>query len=229
MRGWGLTEPEPATEVPIRYELAYGGAYALPAQTGDSDGPRWCIEESNPCGSGFFDARSLDKGRFYPGPQWEHPLHPVTAINHPVPLSGFGPTARSWSSRLQYAGTYDAAWEERAHSDMRQGLPADYPADFDLRFFNGAHPELISRTHLRGDEQIGLAGLTGSAAPFIFSLPGVSLRAELLDVSGRWREEQILLDTVHIDLDTASVHLCWRLTLDEQRDVRSAVIAEGTR
>jgi hypothetical protein len=31
------------------------------------------------------------------------------------------------------------------------------------------------------------------------------------------------LDTVHLDLDAATVSLCWRLTLDQALDIRAAL------
>lgn len=224
LRGWGLTDPEPASGVPVRYELAYGGVYLEDPQVLDPARQRWRIHEPNPSGTGFFALERMDRRELYPGPQWEHPLHPVSHVNRDVPLAGFGPVARPWSSRRRYAGTYDAAWEEKARSDVRRGLPADYPADFDLRFFNCAHPALVAPGHLQGDEQIGLAGLTGSREPFTTRLPGISLSAALLDGSGRRQDRSMPLDTVQIDLDASRVHLCWRLSLDQAEDVRAAVI-----
>ena len=54
-KGWELSEPEPATEVPQRYELAFGGTI----QTGvDDDGnPRWECEPRNPVGRGLIATR----------------------------------------------------------------------------------------------------------------------------------------------------------------------------
>jgi len=36
---------------------------------------------------------------------------------------------------------------------------------------------------------------------------------------------ELPLDTVHIDIDAATVSLCWRLTLNQALDIRSAAFA----
>jgi hypothetical protein len=225
LRGWTLTDPEPAVSVPIRYELAYGGSHLDP-KSAPAD-PRWIVHEPNPSGSGAFED-ALDRGRAHAAPQWQLRSQPVSAMGREVPAAGFGPVARMWSSRRKYAGTYDQAWEERLHEDAANGLVADYPADFDNTFFQCAGPGLFTREPLRGDEHVGLAGLTGGANDLVLRLPGLKLGASLLAGTGQWQESQMALDTVHFDLDAARVHLCWRLSLDPERDVRAAVIvAEG--
>lgn len=219
-RGWVITEAEPTTSVPIRYELAYGGAYRDPPT---SDGA-WVLHEPNPSGTGFFDARALDTRAEYPAPQWSVPAHPVTGINTDVPLAGLGPIARRWSARLPFAGTYDDAWERAMREDAARGLPADYAADFDPRFFQCAHPALIAPGHLAGDERIVLRGLHPDPDPLALQLPGARVVARMLDGRGQRIEERLPLDTVHVDLDQGRVYLCWRLTLDQARDVRAAAI-----
>jgi hypothetical protein len=223
-QGWTLTDPEPAAEVPIRYELAYGGAYPDTTSSGDGEAPQWIVHRPNPSGTGFVDERALDPDIEVRAPQWQHPAHPVTAVNHDVPLAGFGPVARPWRSRLQYAGTYDEAWERRAREDIARGVPADYAADFDPRFFQCAHPDLIAPEYLMGDEEIVLAGMVSGAEPLVLQLPCKRIEARTLDGKGAVEQARMALDTVHIDLDLAAVHLCWRITLDQEKDVRAAVI-----
>lgn len=225
LRGWTLSPPGPALSVPIRYELAYGGSY-LDVES-PKESPRWIAHAANPSGSGACDEDALDRGRSYEAPQWQLHSHPVTAMNREVPLAGLGPVARMWSCRRKYAGTYDEAWERRLREDVASGLPADYPADFDLRFFQCAHPGLVSREPLRGDEHVGLGGLLGTASDYVLRLPGIALSARLLVGVRQWQEHPLRLDTVHFDLDAARVHLCWRLTLDPEWDVRAAVIFAG--
>lgn len=223
--GWMLTDPDPTTEVPIRYELAYGGAYPIPAASGyAADQQHWVVHPPNPSGTGFVDASTLSPDMEIRAPQWEDPAHPVTAVHHEVPVAGLGPVARPWSSRLRYAGTYDEAWEQKTREDVRNGLPADYPADFDPRFFQCAHPALITPEYLLGDEELVLSGMVPGADPLVLRLP--CRRVEALAIDGKENREVIrmALDTVHVDLDAAVVHLCWRLTLDQAKDVRAAVV-----
>jgi hypothetical protein len=224
--GWALTEPEPTLEVPIRYELAYGGAYqeAAPKQgeAGCAAEPTWVVYRPNPSGTGFFDERALDTAVEYRAPQWQPRAHPVTEQNHEVPLCGFGPVARPWASRLEHAGTYDDAWIKKTREEVAQGLPSDYAADFDPRFFQCAHPGLIAPSYLEGDEEIVLTGLMPGAGPYALQLPGVRV-ATLLVRKGDRSLERIPLDTVHLDLDAATVSLCWRLTLNQALDIREAL------
>lgn len=222
--GWQLTDPEPVAEVPIRYELAYGGAY--PDNTSPADGPepRWIVHPPNPSGTGFVDERTLTPDMEIRAPQWQHPAHPVTALAKEVPVAGLGPIARPWSSRLRYAGTYDGAWEQKAREDILSGLPADYPADFDPRFFQCAHPDLITPEYLHGDEEIVLTGMVPGAEPLVIQLPCRRVEARMQDGAGALHVARLPLDTVVIDLDRRVVHLCWRLSLDQAKDVRAAVI-----
>ncbi len=219
--GWTLTEPEPTREVPLRYELAYGGAWPEP---GDTPEPVWVVHHPNPSGTGFFDERAMDTSVEYRAPQWQSRTHPVTRFNHEVPLCGFGPVARSWSSRLGYAGTYDEAWIKKTREEAAQGILSDYAADFDPRFFQCAHPELIAPSYLVGDEEIVLTGLVADGVLDTLELPALRVSAALRDGEGNLSQRPLPLDTVHVDLDAATMSLCWRLTLDAALDIRGAMV-----
>lgn len=221
MRGWAISDPEPATEVPLRYELAYGGAY--PERRG-GEPERLRVHEPNPSGIGFCDVDSLDKQQTYEAPQWELREHPVTAPSRDVPLAGLGPLARHWLARRAYAGTYDEAWERDVREGLERRLPPDYALDFDLRFFQCAHPSLVSAQHLRGDERLELMGLVEGAETFATHLPGVSVCASVSSGRPPWRELRLPLDTVHVDLDARRVSLVWRLSVDHEQDVRAVVL-----
>lgn len=214
---WSLAAPEPVSEVPLRYELAYGGAYPDPE---DASAP-WTVYRANPSGTGFVDPRGSDDVDIA-APQWLEPGMELTTPERELPLAGFGPVARPWESRLGFAGTYDEAWKRRAREETARGIPPDYAADFDPRFFQCAHPDLIAEP-LRGDEVITLEGLT-PGSPLRMRLPSQRVVAHLLDGQGAAEIEAMRLDTVHVDLDAARVFVCWRLTLDQARDVRAAVV-----
>jgi hypothetical protein len=220
VRGWSLSPPEPATEVPIRYERAYGGAY-LDRSNAE---PTWIVHEPNPSGTGFFDDRALDRESAYPAPQWELPHDPAERIDREIALAGFGPIMRPWSARYRYAGTYDDGWLETMRSDLESGLPPDYPPDFDERFFQCAHPALITPEYLGGSETFELLGVSHEHARFTFELPGVNLCVRMRTRSGQWGEDRLPLDTVHVDLERERVYLCWRLTLEHEADVEHAFV-----
>ena len=213
-QGWSLTEPEPVAEVPIRYELAYGGAYPLKNDGDPAAGPSaWNVYRPNPSGTGFFDKSTLDTALEYRAPQWESIAQPVDKPNEDRPLVGFGPVARPWSSRLPFAGTYDEAWLVKHRQEGARGLPSDYAADFDPRFFQCAHPELITPEYLTGSEELVLTGLARGQSPLSVTLPGIEIEGAVVDGARRGSRRDPVLDTVHVDLDTMTVSLSWRLTL----------------
>jgi hypothetical protein len=229
-KGWTLDDPEPAIEVPLRYELAYGGAYRKSGRAAEADEagagapPEWIVHQPNPSGTGFFDLDALDVDRDVRAPQWEDHANPVGEMNRDVAVAGFGPIARPWAARAKYAGTYDEAWERGMREDTDRGLPADYPGDFDPRFFQCAHPGLVAPSRMQGDEEISLVGVVAREGPFTMQLPGKRLMARLVDGAGDWQNERLVLDTVHVDLDEEEVYLTWRITLDQSRDIRGAAI-----
>ena len=216
LRGWTTTPAEPARSVPIRYERSFGGAYEKDEQ------PE--VHPDNPSGVGFLPSARMRRDQRYPAPQWTPPAQADPAPGEVTPLTGLGPVARPWRSRLKWAGTYDDAWLQRTRTEAQQGLPPDYPADFDPRFFQCAHPSLIAPGHLSGDERIGLVGLVEGRERLSFDLPGERLAAHIKGRFRKWRETDLRLDTVHIDLDHRRIDLTWRLTLDHASDVVGVVL-----
>ncbi len=201
LSGWTASEPEATQAVPIQYELAYGGVKPL------RDQPRseWKTFEANPSGTGFsFDGYS--RSDTPAAPQWESSSL-LASIKTPE-LVGLGPVARPWTSRSQYAGTYDEAWERMR---QQQQPVVDYPKDFDMRFFQCAHPRLQTPAPLKGNEALRLGGLLAETNELVSRLPGWSVVATFHSDSAPSRA--LPLDTVHIDLDRQQVHLVWHLTL----------------
>lgn len=226
-KGWHLSDPHPADAVPLRYELAYGGAYLDLRRGGDNSPERWQTYKPNPSGSGHFDARTLDRETLLPGPQFEIPENPVRGINTAYPLTGFGPVARFWSARARYAGTYDNAWRQQFEDDRRCGIAPDFPNDFDLRFYQCAPEALISPSHLYGNERIALGGLIADAPQFSTRLPDVRFSAHILiGHGGPTKKLPLPLDTVHVDLDSLKVNLSWRLNLDPDMGVRAIALEQ---
>lgn len=210
-KGWHLCEPQPVDRLPLRYELAFGGRYARKGQ--------WLAHPDNPVGVGFLDPDRLDREAFYPAPQLECLEHPAQRPGKPVPVPGLGPLPRFWASRKRHAGTYDAAW--RAQFESQKG--ADYPSDFDLRFFQAAHPDWTFDHPLEGNEKIEIAGLHGDRV-CIGQLPALRLEALLQPAAGAAVVAPLRLDTLEIDLDASRLYLTWRITITHRIAVRHAVL-----
>ena len=192
-------------------------------ESGEPGESTWVVYEPNPSGCGLFDARCIDDdAETYRAPQWLPDASYVGRTKGESPLVGFGPVARPWPCRLRYVGTCDAAWLAKTRDEIALGLPADYAADFDPRFFQCAHPALVMPRYLEGNEHVRLTGLMPINEPFVFQLPCIGVRAVLRDGANTVFVERLALDTVNVDLDAATVSLCWRLTLDQARDVKGA-------
>lgn len=212
-RDWHLSEPAKVDRLPLGYDLAYGGRNLGSGRT----------FAPNPAGRGWLEGTSLDRGVRYPAAQIQYADDPLRAIDKPIRVAGLGPTARWWPNRYQFAGTYDAAW--RAAFDASPH--PIYPADFDARFFQCAHPDWIFDPHLEGDETLWMTGF--HPGPGIRAqLPGLAIEGACLTASGELLQAPLALDTVHVDLDESVVSLVWRATLPHSLGV-SLLTLRGTR
>jgi len=197
-KGWHLTPPEPVTALPLRYELAYGGSY--------TDKDVWHHYPANPAGRGWMPHHRRDTRLHYPAAQIECIDQRLQHIETPVAVPALGPLPRPWHARQQYVGTYDQAWYEQADHPLGR----DYPADFDLRFFQAAPPGQQFTPRLGAGACLELMGLTGEQ-PVYGRIPRWC--PALQEHEGKSSLTAMWLDTVVADLDTMSLHLTWRCTL----------------
>lgn len=211
--GWRLSSSQATDSVALRHELAYGGWHL--ASKPKADEPLQKVFTRNPAGCGYWDPEQLDKALQHPAPQIVVAELALPKMGGDYPLAAPGPVARFWSDRTQYGGTYDEAWLEQY---QRSPIP-DYPSDFDPRFFQCAHPNLIVPRPLRGDEHLALVGLLPEREVLRCTLPGIGIRAELIAADGRGGERALQLDTLHINLDKQTIALTWRLTLDQRASI----------
>ncbi len=109
-------------EVPVTYDLAYGG------MAPDFRG----ADERNPAGLGV--AHKPENLVDTQAPQIEHPNFPHVLASDEHPPVGYGATRSHWLPRRGFAGTFDDAWKE-----TRMPL---LPLDYDPRYENVAHPSL---------------------------------------------------------------------------------------
>ncbi|MEM1125934.1 MAG: DUF2169 domain-containing protein [Bacteroidota bacterium] len=195
-----ISEPALFDRIPLRWELAFGGW-----DRSDENPEQHRVEARNPVGVGFQASLLAGAEEGTPLPNLEHPQHLIDSPTDVPPPAGFGFIGPHWAPRLQYAGTYDAAWE-------RDRLPL-LPLDFDRRFYNAAPPDQVLAEPLRGDEPVVVAHAT--PGPWLhFHLPGEPPPTSTVVI--RRQADQALnlrLDTVIIDTDYLQVHLLWRAAL----------------
>lgn len=192
--GWVLSDPLPFERIPITWARAYGGA--------DAGG----MEARNPVGTGYVSklTAAFEGTRV---PNIEHPDRPITApTDRPQPVS-FGVVARHAQSRMQYAGTYDAAWLEERFPLL--------PDDFDDRFNQCVDPrQWIARPV--GGEIIQIEGMS-ELGMLAMTVPPCRLAATF-HYRGRQEKQELDLDSIVVDTDAATLTLTWRAVVDVRGD-----------
>lgn len=209
----GPTSPEPFTKMPIIWERAYGGIEP------DSSAP--AVERRNLIGVGHRGARSADPDIRTEVPNIEYPNSQMGSRTQRVDPAGLGAVARGWLPRIQYAGTYDAAW-------LANRWPLA-PADFDPRFNQAAPADQQSGT-IRGGEEVELRNLTPDGL-WRFRLPRLDVPVRLF-YDDRQAEISLRLDTVLIEPDDRRVMLVSRAVVRTVRNrgvLRAIVLGHVTR
>ncbi len=216
-----FTDPEPFTEMEIRYDRAYGGRdeKSLP------DVP--FLYPRNFMGAGVVLRNVKEAVEGLPLPNIEDPQDMITPDRlfieepdrwHLQPLpEGLGWRQRTWYPRAALLGSYPpfldpgvVTAEERMHL-----LPADHVAlakqsklrPLEARFANGASFGMIFAS-FKGDEPIVLGRLTPGGL-LKFSLPG-DTPAIGLDLGQGMQPLESHLHTVSIRPDDMAVDMVWR-------------------
>lgn len=217
MGGFRLTPASPTDGVELDYRSALGGTFRVPGSLLPDGQDAYLMKEDNPAGTGwlpdeqmlrtvskearpYFEAQ-VDAAERLVAPQIEHPGEPIRSPFARTAAQGLGPIARWWSPRTRYAGTYDARWFAKKYPAL--------PDDFDPRFYQSAHPDLVCPRYLRGNEGIVLDGLV-SQGRVSMRLPAVLILAGFIRQSGEAGGGRLELDTVIVDLDDRRVSLVWR-------------------
>lgn len=190
-----ISSPLPFSSMPLIYERAFGGV----DQT-HKNPTRWAGEARNPVGTGLIANKAREDLEEIPLPNLEDPSALITGYQDRPKPAGFGFIAPSWKPRLEYAGTYNEAWTENRFPLL--------PADFDSRFYNSGHPDLISKRFFQGGEHVGVTNASREGI-LTFDLPNVEVNAAFY-IDGRVTKQVCDLDTVIIEPDQERVLLIWR-------------------
>jgi hypothetical protein len=202
--GWKLTSPEAIEQLPIHYELAFGGTWVDRTKT---------IElpfEPNPIGIGFAIAKDADRTQRYPAPNVEDPSHPVRDFGRIYSPVGLGPIAKHWLPRRELCGTADDHWKE-SRWPLR-------PRDFDFRYYNCAPKDQIYPGYLIGNEDIVIDGCSAFGS-LNFALPHLSIALVAVEGNRKVVPRQMILDTLHIDLQQGKCFLTWRATFEKTNNL----------
>jgi hypothetical protein len=200
--GHSISKPLPFERIPLIYENAYGGK-----DVSGKDPKLHGQELRNPVGLGYRAKKSDLNFTNTPLPNIEDPAKLLRHPGQDVSPQGFGFIGRDWQPRLGYAGTYDEKWKE-------ERMPL-LPLDFDERFHNSAHPDLIVRERLKGGELVEAFGCTRGGKTS-FQVPTITPRA-MVSVGGTRQPLMLALDTVMIGTDAMKLCLLWKGTINIHR------------
>lgn len=200
-KGWfslGMTSPALFQTIPLQYERAFGGIHQVNPQTNET-----LFETRNPVGLGFMGKRSKKEIKGMLLPSLEDPAQLIKQpTDQPCP-AGFGAIAAAWEPRKSYAGTYDGAWQ--------QGRAPYLPHDFNSRFFNMAHPDLICSRYLQGGEPVEVVNASPQGR-VRFALPVCRLDTSVR-VAGKIQQPVMSLETVLIEPAASTLCLTWRASV----------------
>ncbi len=182
---------KPFKKMPITFERAFGGVHIINEEKG-----KFKAVESNPVGQGFRASKRRKelKGKLAP--------NLVDPQDSERPAS-YGFVAPNWQPRADFAGTYDEGWERNRSPYL--------PLDFDTRFFNAAHPDLIADGYLQGGEPVKLKNLSPHGT-LRFPLPSCVFDLAI-QVGGQKENPPLNLETVLFEPDDDRMTMLWRAAL----------------
>lgn len=216
LRRWSLSAPDKVAVVPLSYALAYGGACTV--------GDVTTYFEQNPAGTGYMTEEAAKGRDTFPAPQIGLLAEFMDARPFaPMAVHGTMPIAKAWLPRRARAGTFDATWQRDRHPRM--------PLDYDLGFWNAAHPRLQIAHGLVGGEALVLTGVSHASPTVEIRLPAVRL-AVRSTTDPTIDPVQMVLDTVDLDVEridqgAVTITLLWRVTLADRDQWRHTEIIRG--
>ncbi len=199
---WGLSitpPPVPFESMPLVYERAFGGVHEV-----NPDKQEVLFEARNPVGRGFRGKRSKKELIGTKLPNLEDPTQLIKKINDLPTPACFGYVESSWEPRKFFAGTYNDAWQQKRAPYL--------PEDFDPRFFNAAHPDLVCSGYLKGGEPVTITGMSHNG-PLKFKLPVCELEAAVR-IAGKTEYPALNLETILIEPNESHFSMLWRAAVE---------------
>lgn len=187
--------PRPFIRMPVVYERAYGGMQVIDEASGDI-----LMEDRNPVGKGFRGSRTERDYEAVALPNIEDPANLIKKPSDQPAPAGFGAIAPYWQPRVSRAGTCDESWQKTRAPYL--------PEDFDLRFYQAAHPGLIFNGYLKGGEPVKIINMSLRGRQH-FNLPKDKPKVEV-DITGRSETVKTKLETVLLEPTDETISLTWR-------------------
>lgn len=200
--GVSSSAPQPFTQLPISYDVAFGGT----DRTDEADGVTYTYP-TNPVGRGYWQRlQNIDQ---QPLPNTEALNQSIDSPKGEYPPQALSPIGRSWLPRWRYAGTYDQQWIEN--------IAPLWPEDFDERYFQAAPPDQVI-PYPQGGEEVVLKNLTPDGLRS-FRLPTRAMPITFIPYRGCDVTKAASVDTIVIEPDAGRFSLTWRCSLALGRSV----------
>lgn len=139
-----ITTPLPFKTMAMIYEKAFGGTYY-------KENSIESFYSRNPVGRGYSGNRTVKQMNGVFLPNLETPSSLISDIHDTPEPACFSVCAPHWEPRSLYAGTYNAEWENTRSPYL--------PHDFNKKFFNSAHEDLIYPDFLVGGEAVEITNM----------------------------------------------------------------------
>ena len=189
------TNPEPFSEMELRYENSYGGKGY----------------KKNPVGKGIDKVEIKTGDKLVPLPNIIHFGKNISSQNTKLEPAGFGPYGQMWAQRFSKLGTYKGNY-------LKERWPW-FPKDFDWGYFNAAPYDMQVSGYLRGDEKLYFENLHPVHSQYYSQLPGLRVRCFVNELDEKnsdastkmnFKEVKMNLDTLWVDMGAEKLVLVWR-------------------
>ena len=189
------TNPEPFSELELRYENSYGGEGF----------------KKNPVGKGIKKIEIKTGDNLVPLPNILHLGEKIQSKSTKLEPAGFGPLGQMWIQRYSKIGTYKGNY-------LKERWPW-FAKNFDWGYFNAAPADMQVNGYLRGDEKLFFENLHPVDSQYHSQLPGIKVRCFINEADEKetnyiapklFKEVKMNLDTLWADMENEKLVLVWR-------------------
>ena len=190
------SDPQPFTEMPVSYDVAFGGADRNSEDEIDHD-----AYLPNPVGRGWHKHLKNAWVDGKPLPNTEEPGKLISFPSDKYKPMALGPLGRGWPQRARYAGTYDQQWLDDVFPFL--------PKDFDERYYLAA-PQDQQVPVPKAPMEVVLSGFTADGVRQ-FTLPYFEAPVNVFPKRGEREDYIASLDTIAFEPDNERFTMSWRV------------------
>ncbi len=239
--GLRLTDPVPFTEMPIRYDKAYGGTdekaeiklvdpdelrfYELHLSADENLEMGLLCYPRNPAGKGYLVDEDGAVGLAWPNLELPGDRLALSGLLSPHERWGSRPYpacfdwfSQAWFPRCAFFGDFEPTHDGRVpEAEVQLGILDAGLTDLPLLrrpkhgFAQGAHP-LLCRRRLVGDEALRVTAMSRDGRDFGVRLPGLAPKVKLFALDCKGTKLDASLDLVLVDTEASRLTLLWRAT-----------------